>query len=86
MGLMTIQILSIVLGLCFFILPLWTYRKGLQDGLNIKQDKPIEPIRPNLANNPFYKAKTKVEEDKMMQGLQNIMSYDGNPQKEVKEE
>jgi hypothetical protein len=80
---MTIHILSIVLGLCFFILPLWAYRKGLQDGLNIKQDKPMEPIK---IPTPYQKVKTDESTDKMMQGLNNIMSYDGNPQKEVKKE
>jgi hypothetical protein len=85
MGLMTIQILSIVLGLCFFIVPIWAYRLGLKDGLNIKQDKPIETIGIKTPT-VFQKAKTDEATDKMMQGLNNIMSYDGNPQKEVKKE
>jgi hypothetical protein len=78
-GNVIIQILSIVLGLCFFIVPVWAYRQGLKDGLNIKQDKPIEPL-PRLTT-PFQKAQTDVATDKMMEGLHNLMSYDGNPQK-----
>ncbi|MCT4545094.1 MAG: hypothetical protein N4A63_16310 [Vallitalea sp.] len=34
-----------IIGLCFFIVPIWAYRKGLKDGLNIKTNKPLEPIR-----------------------------------------
>jgi hypothetical protein len=81
---MTIQILSIVLGLCFFICPLWAYRLGLKDGLNIKQDKPIQSL-PKIPT-PFQKVKTDEATDKVMQGIHNIMSYDGNPQEEVKKE
>jgi hypothetical protein len=80
---MILNILSIVLGLCFFLIPLWAYRQGLKDGLSIKQDKPIENL-PKLTT-PFQKAQTKVENDKLSEGLQNIMSYDGSSQ-EVKEE
>jgi hypothetical protein len=34
----------------------------------------------------FQKVKTDESTDKMMQGLNNIMSYDGNPQKEKEKE
>jgi hypothetical protein len=77
---MILNILSIVLGLCFFLVPLWAYRQGLKDGLSIKQDKPMEPL-PKLTT-PFKKAQVKVENDKLSEGLQNIMSYDGTRQKE----
>lgn len=82
---MTIQILSIVLGLCFFIVPLWAYRLGLKDGLNIKHDKPIETIGIKVPN-PFEKVKTDESNDKMTEGINNIMNYDGNPQEEVEKE
>lgn len=80
---MIFQILSVVLGLAFFIVPLWAYRRGLKDGLAINQGKSIEPIQnPVQAVTKHYEQKKgKGEEDKMMQGLTNIMSYDGNPQK-----
>ncbi|OMF38780.1 hypothetical protein BK133_00825 [Paenibacillus sp. FSL H8-0548] len=72
---MEYAIMGIVFGLCLFIVPLWAYRRGLQDGLGIRRDKPIQPITPIIPK-PFEKAKASVEEDKMMQGMQNLMSYD----------
>lgn len=39
------MITGAILGLGFFIIPFWAYRKGLQDGMNIKNDRPIQEIR-----------------------------------------
>lgn len=80
-----IAITGVVLGLCFFIVPVWAYRRGLKDGLGINQGKEIEPIRPSIST-PFVQARDQHEMDKMMEGFNNIMTYTGDPQKEVKNE
>jgi hypothetical protein len=74
------EYISAILGLCFFIVPFLAYRKGLKDGLNITQGKPIEPIKPiQMIKEQF----TKHEPNEIVsQGISNIMSYDGTPQKE----
>lgn len=80
-------IIGTVLGLCLFIIPMWSYRRGLKDGLAINQGKTPEPIKTPVAavKNHYTAKKSKEEEDKVTQGLQNILSYDGSPQ-EVKHE
>lgn len=80
-----VAITGIVLGLCFFIVPVWAYRRGLKDGLGINQGKVIEPIRPSIST-AFTQARDKHEMDKITEGITNILAYDGNPQKEVKNE
>jgi hypothetical protein len=76
---MLYAIMGIVFGLCLFILPLWAYRKGVQDGLSIQQGKPIAPIQ-----KPLTKAnKASDEVSKFIEGINNIMAYDGETQKGV---
>lgn len=81
---MEYAIMGMVYGLCLFIIPFWAYRKGLQDGLSIKKDKPIQPIASPVTavTKAFEKVRDKTEEDKLAQGMQNLMSYDPfNPPK-----
>jgi len=76
-------IIGTIVGACIFIIPLWAYRKGLKDGLAIKQDKPIEPIKTpvQVVQQVQQERKEQQEADKFMRGLQNLLSYDGTPQK-----
>jgi hypothetical protein len=76
---MLYAIMGIAFGLCFFILPLWAYRKGVQDGLNIQQGKPITPIQKPLKT----PNKASDEVSKFIEGINNIMAYDGETQKGV---
>jgi len=66
-----------------FFMGFLTYRKGLKEGLNISKGKenPIEPI---IKNN-VVKMQSKKPEDIIMQGIENILLYDGTPQKKVGE-
>lgn len=73
-----------VLGLCLFIVPMWSYRLGIKDGLNLSKGKAPEPIKTPVA---MYKQHTegkqgKEEQSKLSQGIHNLMSYDGSPQEE----
>lgn len=72
-------IAGIVFGLCLFLLPLWSYRKGLQDGLNIKSGELKPLIKNPVVAVKEYKEKKQEEQqvDHMLEGLQNIMSYTG---------
>lgn len=76
-------ILGAVIGLCFFIVPMWAYRRGIKDGLAIQQGKAPEPIKtPSQVIQSHKEAKqVKATQDQFMQGLNNILSYDGTPQK-----
>ncbi|OUS72987.1 hypothetical protein B1748_23550 [Paenibacillus sp. MY03] len=79
---------GVVFGLCLFILPLWAYRRGLKDGLALNQGKTIEPIaNPVQAvqshiQRSHESKETKAANAHMMEGLANLMAYDGTPQKE----
>lgn len=74
-----------LIGVCLFIIPMWSYRRGLRDGLAIHQGKPIEPIKSPIQSISEHREnkKEKKEADKISEGLANLLSYDGTAQKEV---
>lgn len=74
---MFISIMGVIFGLGLFIVPLWSYRRGLQDGLAIREGKPVEPL--NLPKLPVTK-KEETLPDPVAEGIANIFSYDGTPQ------
>lgn len=84
---MFLLILGIVAAVLFSCLFLWAYRRGLKDGLALKDNKPIEQIKtPVQAFNKHTEAKELSEAEKIQEQLiSNLFSYDGNPQKEVKD-
>ena len=70
----------------FSFLLLWAYRRGLKDGLRLKDDKPLEPIKTpvKVVSEARDAKQAKADSDKVTQGLINILNFDGNPQKEDK--
>jgi hypothetical protein len=84
---MSYLITGALIGVCFFFVPLWSYRRGLKDGLAIQQGKPIEPIKtPIQAVNEYKEVKEQKKEQSIFnEGLNNLMTYDGESQ-EVKHE
>lgn len=88
---MEYMITGITFGLCFFLLPLWAYRRGLKDGLALNQGKTIEPIQSPVGviqkhmDNRAQVKETKKSEDMLAEGLANLMAYDGSPQPQPKE-
>lgn len=81
--------LSAIIGLCFF--NFFAYRRGLKDGLALNQGKPIEPIQnPVVAFTEYREQKAEKKEvkaanDSLTEGLANLMSYNGDPQKKAGE-
>lgn len=70
-----------ILGLCFFIVPIWAYNKGFERGLAIKQDKPI----PSLIKSPIKAIKEHKEEKELtekekekQQEFEEWFSYGGD--------
>lgn len=66
-----------------FFITFYSYRKGLQDGLNINKGKDIpktniNPISPIFKHIEDKKEKDKI--DKITEGLENILNYDGTDQ------
>jgi len=78
-------IVGAVFGLCFFIVPLWSYRRGLKDGLALKDNKPIEPIKTPLAvmSERTQAKEAKETENEQAQFISNLFGYSGEKQKEV---
>ncbi len=74
---MFISIVSVIFGLGLFIVPLWAYRRGLQDGLALSKGRPIEPLKLPTIQNP-----EKPIPDAVSEGIANIFAYDGTPQDE----
>lgn len=70
-----------------FFTSFWAYRRGIKDGMALGDSKPLEPIKnPVKVIQEHKEAKeTKKEADQFMQGLNNMLNYDGTPQKEVNE-
>jgi hypothetical protein len=72
---------STILGLCFFIVPIWTYKKGLEQGLAVVRDKPLPPLMKSPVK-AIKEAKeerqlTKEEKEKQEE-LQEWLQYGGD--------
>ncbi len=80
-------IIGIVTAVLFSCLFLWSYRRGLKDGLALKDNKPIDPIKtPVQAIHEVIQAKELSEAEKIQaQFMSNLFGYDGSSQKEVKD-
>ena len=76
-------VLAFILPIAGFFLGVWAYRLGLKDQLAMSQSKPLESIIPHpieyIENRKEVK-KIKEENETVLQGINNIFSYDGNPQ------
>lgn len=85
------MIVGTIFGLCLFIVPVWAYRRGLQDGLALNQGKTPEPIKSPIQVVTEHRDRqqemkeTKEANDKLSEGLTNLMAYDGSPQKKAGE-
>jgi hypothetical protein len=65
-----------------FFMPVICYRKGLKEGYEMAKGKLPEPIKsPVKAVQEVIKSsKEKKETDEFLEGLNNLINYDGNPQ------
>lgn len=80
---MTYTIATTVMAVFFFFLCLWAYREGIRTGMNLAKGIAPEPFKnPVQAIVERKEAKkAKAEEDAIVQGMNNIFSYDGTVQK-----
>jgi len=78
-------IIGIVTAVLFPYLFLWAYRRGLKDGLALKDNKPIEPIKTPLAvmSERTQAKEAKETENEQAQFISNLFGYSGEKQKEV---
>jgi hypothetical protein len=84
---MLTNILIAVICMAAFLTSFWAYRRGLKDGIALNNNKPIEPIKSPVAviQERREAKEIKEENDKIAQGLSNILNFDGTPQKEDEE-
>jgi len=77
-----IGIATAVLFSCMF---LWSYRRGIKDGLELKDNKTIEPINNPVQafNNVMHARELSKEEKEQAQFMSNLLGYIGEAQKEV---
>lgn len=71
-------LIGMLIGACF----IFVYRLGLHDGTRLSQGKEIQnvnPVEPIVQAYQHGQAKRQVS--KYNQGWENIMAYDGSPQK-----
>ena len=70
--------LMAVMGLLFFVVPVWCYRRGLKDGLALKEGaKTVEsiPTPVQYVEQKKQEKETKEKADLINEGWQNIMNY-----------
>jgi hypothetical protein len=79
-------IIGIATAVLFSCLFLWAYRRGLKDGLALRDNKPIEPIKtPVQVIHERTEAKEiSKEEEKQELYMTNLFGYTGEKQDEVK--
>jgi len=82
---MITNILVAIICVVAFFTSFWAYRRGIQDGLALKDNKPIEPIKsPVSVIKEVAEAKEiKEAEQTEAQFMTNLFGYDGTKQKEV---
>ncbi|GKX27854.1 hypothetical protein SH1V18_03340 [Vallitalea longa] len=71
----------VILGIAFCIVPLLAYRKGLKDGLAIKQNEPITPLikNPVKAVKEYKEEKEISQKDKeKLEELEEWLGYGGD--------
>jgi len=81
-------IIGAIIGLCFFCIPMWCYRRGLQDGIKLNNKEPIQPIKMPVTVIQDYKEtkETKKKNDTFVEGFNNMMNFQpGISQKEGEE-
>lgn len=76
-------IVGAVLGLCFFTVPIFAYERGVRTGMRMSKGIEPAPVRSPIQVIEQHKEtkETKIQDDKIAEGMANIFSYDGKPVK-----
>ena len=82
---MITNILIAIICMVAFFTSIWCYRRGLKDGLSLKNDNRIEPIKsPVSVIKEVAEAKEiKEAEQTEAQFMTNLFGYDGTKQEKV---
>lgn len=82
---MVTNILVAIICMVAFFASFWAYRRGIKDGLALKDNKPMEPIKTPVAviNERTEAKQAKAEEDAQLQYMSNLFNYSGERQDEV---
>lgn len=82
---MITNILVAIICMVAFFTSFWAYRRGIKDGLALRDSKPIEPIKSpvSVINEVRQVKEASKEEDIQSQFMTNLFGYSGEPQKEV---
>jgi len=82
---MITNILVAIICTVAFFTSFWAYRRGIKDGLALRDNKPIESIKTpvSVINEVRQVKEASKEEDIQSQFMTNLFGYSGEPQKEV---
>ena len=82
---MVTNILIAAICVVAFLTSFWAYRRGIKDGLALRDNKPIEPIKtPVAVIREHTETKEASEVEKVQaQFMTNLFGYDGSKQDEV---
>jgi len=69
-------IIGAILGLCFFMLSFWAYRRGIKDGIALSKGKTIQPIQTPIQAVKKHTEAKEADKKQQEEGIQNIMNYD----------
>lgn len=84
--------MDIILGvagftLAFCFLSIFMFQSGVKHAVAVYNKQPLPDVLPNpikAVTRQIEGNKAKAQEDKLIQGINNIFSFDGTPQAEVK--
>ena len=82
---MITNILVAIICMVAFFTSFWAYRRGIKDGLDLRDNKPIESIKTpvSVINEVRQVKEASKEEDIQSQFMTNLFGYSGEPQKEA---
>lgn len=71
--------LCVVLFMIISLIAMLSYRNGLKDGINIAKNKEMLPLEnPNFTLFSKKEPKEEEKQDIISEGMNNLMTYDGN--------
>lgn len=85
------EVFGLLIGAVFFVSTIFAYSLGLKHGKQLQKGEiphvemnPVKVVEKVVGKIQHVQEKkqAKEEQDKMLKGLENLLAYDGSPQKE----